>query len=396
MLKKISFLIILIVGMIIGKAQEVDINNEIKKKVISGLVDVNNNNLVEGESLLHYFAIDGNKEMTEFLIKHGADVNLKNFTEGRTPLMYAVYNKNNEVAKILLQNGADANIAENNGTTALMHASSSGNLKGVKLLIDDHADVNVKNDDDVTALLFAARADHSDIIKTLLNAGANINATDYNLCNALHFSLIYNNSKMAAYLIKKGIDIYQEDRNGVSAFMIILVTRNYDVLKKIRKVIVIGEADKKNIMNCITDSVYMMKIMIDYIKLDIEAVKSVEHLKEIIQILTGAGLDVNEVGADGKTMLMGACEQGDLRSVKYFMKMNANTNPVDEKNFSCIHYAVMGGNLDIVEKLLENHVDINLRGGEELITPLDIAKQKGNEKMVNLLVSRGAIKGDLN
>ena len=127
MIKKLTFIIILILGLI---ACSQNFYNERLMKAIE------NNDI---------------KQVSSILKKQKADINHISEVEGFnnfTPLIFASDKGNYEIVKLLIDNRADINAKDNNGHIALIEAVDSGNYeKIVKLLVENGADIDAKDND---------------------------------------------------------------------------------------------------------------------------------------------------------------------------------------------------------------------------------------------------------
>jgi ankyrin repeat protein len=84
---------------------------------------VNRNGL--GESMLHWYAIEGGPEVIERIIGLGFDVNTTN-TFGRTPLFECVLIDRWEVAELLLTHGARTDIRDQNDEDVFAYLDEGG------------------------------------------------------------------------------------------------------------------------------------------------------------------------------------------------------------------------------------------------------------------------------
>ncbi len=133
------------------------------------------------------------------------------------------------------------------------------------------------------------------------------------------------------------------------------------------------------------------------------------------------GADVNQLDTDGTTLLFAVVYSDKPEFVESLLKAGANPNVTDKKGLTPLVYAVRMGNKRIASLLIENKADIqtpcqgksplawaiardhneiaqslilakaNLETRDsEGMTPLVSAIRKGNQPIVDLLVSRGA------
>ncbi|KAJ5055220.1 ankyrin repeat-containing domain protein, partial [Bipolaris maydis] len=112
--------------------------------------------------------------------------------------------------------------------------------------------------------------------------------------------------------------------------------------------------------------------------------------EEIINILLGAGADVDFVSSDGNpTALHAACRNGRYDIVKILLDRNTNVNSLSPEYGTALYAAV--GSLDnrIVELLLDHNAEVNITGGPHR-RALNLAAFSGNLDAVRILIERGA------
>lgn len=83
--------------------------------------------------------------------------------------------------------------------------------------------------------------------------------------------------------------------------------------------------------------------------------------------------------------------RADYQAVAKVLAMGADPTAVDSSRCSSVYAAVKGGNIRIVEKLLQLGASANLADGGAGLTPLCIAACAGRSDIVKLLLDHGAI-----
>jgi ankyrin repeat protein len=130
----------------------------------------------DGSTALSWAAHWDDLETAELLIQAGANVNAAD-DYGHTPLSLACANKNAAMVEKLLKAGANPNAALRSGETVLMTAADRGSLDVVRLLLAYGADVNAKETEEgQTALMWALAARHSEVARLLTEHGADVHA----------------------------------------------------------------------------------------------------------------------------------------------------------------------------------------------------------------------------
>ena len=103
-----------------------------------------------------------------------------------------------------------------------------------------------------------------------------------------------------------------------------------------------------------------------------------EDLDKLKEILVGSPSLIEENTTDGIPLPFIAAKTGNLDMVKYIVEYSrASMNTKDLKFRSILHYGVMSGNLEVVKYLVEKVGMSPKEGDYDLITPFDIAKEKG-------------------
>jgi len=97
---------------------------------------------------------------------------------------------------------------------------------------------------------------------------------------------------------------------------------------------------------------------------------SVKGYTDIVEILLKSGADVHLQNDAGKTALMLACYAGTLDAVKMLRQYGARYTDFDRGGSAPIHWAVDGGNKRLVEWIIKDGADPNMRDLNSGWTPL--------------------------
>lgn len=135
------------------------------------------NQIVAGQSLLHWACSTGSQEISLALISFGADANMAGL-EGETPLMVAAYSGDVVVVAALLRAGAKVNLASESGETPIMFAAKNGSPDVVRLLLASGAEPSAIDQQGRNALHYAVlEGDNAEALRILLDAHANFHAS---------------------------------------------------------------------------------------------------------------------------------------------------------------------------------------------------------------------------
>ena len=132
----------------------------------------------DGMTALHWAAMKNDGELAQMLVYAGANVKATTRLGSNTPLVLAARNGNAPVVQVLLKAGADAKAATSTGTTPLMLAAASGSTEAETALLAAGSDLEAKESSmQQTPLMFAAAFSRVEVMKALVAAGANVKAT---------------------------------------------------------------------------------------------------------------------------------------------------------------------------------------------------------------------------
>ena len=137
----------------------------------------------EGDTPLHFAAINGLLEATQILLERNADVNSQT-NHGSTPLLLASELGHPDVVRLLLDHNADLYLRDSDGDTPLHCAALGGQLEVALLLLKLNVEVNSRNVKGLTPLHLASRGSwftkkgSAVVVRLLLDSGANVQARD--------------------------------------------------------------------------------------------------------------------------------------------------------------------------------------------------------------------------
>ncbi len=305
------------------------------------------------------FAIDEKIEMTQFFLEHGATIDAKSFVTAT-----GFRNRNNlELVKVLLASGVDINGKDNNGKTALQSASVrkfgstlDENLEMVKLLLENGADPNIKDLEGNTALITIAAEnwqEDANTVDLLLKYGANPSIKNNEGLTALDVARQNNNSKIIALLESQPVESQPVETQVVEN----------EIVESQPSLI------PTDIIQSILESNY-------------------NGVEQAIK----KGINVNTRTRFGLTPLMLASILGDAEIVNLLLENKADPNTFDEGGYSFMIYKNKG--VAITKESLKQYLE-NEKMDKGIIfstnSPLRIASGIGEEKIVKLLLRKGAL-----
>jgi len=111
---------------------------------------------------------------------------------------------------------------------------------------------------------------------------------------------------------------------------------------------------------------------------------------EIAKFLLEHGAEVDAVDQQGQTALYFAAERGHLELARMLVAKGADVNRKAKKNWPPLYAATTSNSLEVAKFLIENGAQVNIKTETGLHSPLLIAAHNNNPQMVRLLLDAGA------
>jgi len=357
----------------------------------------------DGATPMFLATLNGSAAMIDTLLKAGADLNAPVLSRGETALMMASRTGKLDAVKTLIARGAKVNTTENlRGTTALMWAAEQGHAAVIKFLLDSGADVNARSSivrplkrnglgfardgkpsepmGGLTALLFAAREGSLDTVRVLVAAGANLSQASADGSSPLVVAVQNGHYDIGRFLLEHGADPNGANDKGWTPLYIAVANRN--ALNT-----AVPPPSKEGALDFI-------KLLLDR---GADPNARIKVRAEVHQANTSLWL--KEAGA---TPLLRAALCGDLTVVRLLVDHGADPRIGTFDSTTPLMVAAGVGwaegftfqysedeTVELVKFLLDKGAGIN-DANQDGITALHGAAYKGANKIVQLLVDRGA------
>ena len=326
----------------------------------------------DGDTGLHKAVFPGfSEKVLQALVSHNANVNATS-QENQTAVLLACAYGQDSKTRVLLDAGADPNIANTHGNTCLHYAADDDCPKDVLQAIIAHgADVNAQNQMNQTALLLACEKGDTDIITILLNAGADPNIADMHGNTCLHHAVNrYCSKDLLQALINQNADVNATNQTNQTALLLACEQGNRDVMNT------------------------LLGAGADFSIADMDGNTCFEHIAfndchhEMLQAIIDQGADVNVTNQHNQTLLVLACEQGNIEIIKILLNAGADPNITDTEGNTCLHHAADDFcPKEILQAIIDQGADVNVTNQRNQTALLKACANAANVKISILLVA---------
>lgn len=226
------------------------------------------------------------------------------------------------------------------GWTCLHYAAARGDTRVVEKMIENGADINSRTTRGETPLLLAAKHGALDTVGYLIRHGAGLKARDgLNGFTALHWAAKRYHPAVVRRLLDAGAQVDARNQRGQTPLW--------------------------------------------------QAARQRWHgNSEVAHILVGADADIAAAANQGNTPLLMAARAGHTPVVGYLLTQGADIGHRNASGETALYRAVTGGHVDTARVLLARGADPNAIVNGRV--PLQLALQRGDMQMANLLHANGA------
>lgn len=334
----------------------------------------------ENGTALHSAAAHGRTRITELLLHHGAKVGIRDYDRGDTPLARAVRGGHPETAALLIDHNA-LKIDDQEESIKLLHiAAMQGSQQLAKLLLATGVDVNAKSRKGVTALDVATQGYQRNLAFFLLEQGATIQ-TPHTVV------FLGNKKKLQEFFTRNGNKSLRDTRKRTPIFYAAQKDTALYLLSQ-GAAIDIKDQRGKTPLYYLTRYGYReaARLLIRAgARIDqdmaLEAVR--KGRTEILELFlqTGFTPDPNDA-----SYLIGAVAFRQPRMITYLLDKGMNIDAVAKNDYTPIQLAVLFKIPNITALLISRGADLHRTHAQNGWTLMHTAAYRGNQTIVELLL----------
>eukprot|EP01086_Lenisia_limosa_P005587 TRINITY_DN2267_c0_g1_i1.p1 TRINITY_DN2267_c0_g1~~TRINITY_DN2267_c0_g1_i1.p1 ORF type:complete len:630 (-),score=123.28 TRINITY_DN2267_c0_g1_i1:24-1913(-) len=305
-------------------------------------------------------SFNSNFEVMELFLEKGARINGTG-SKGNTPLFLAALVQDLEKIKFLVSKGARIEATSKNDQFEMFVLI--GNTEIVSYLINS----SIVSDDELSRGIVTSISNNNlDMLKCLISFIPSVNDLLYNGAPALFSACKLGRMEIMKYLIERGADPSIQSEKGWLPYEAAAVS---------------GQAEVAHYMLINNLSCVVKKDQLE-MALRSGSLDSVKHILEGVKLNTPILL--------GRTPLHTAAEYGTVEMIEYLLNEGADIHARDtQEHFAPIHFACFQKEPAVLECLLSRGASKDTQNGNDM-TPLDMAVEKGNLRIVSVLLQSGA------
>ena len=352
-----------------------------------------------GESLLHYASDTGSTLLVKALEEYNINSSLDH--DGLSPVHYAAWSGSTSVLGYIISHyNLNANDPDYIGLTPLVYSCLSGSINSVQYLINNHnSDPNITDNNGMTPLHHSCHNGHIDITQYLIEVQhCDINKTDNEGCTLVHHAAWSGNFDLVQYLItEQGLSPTAVDKNGRTVLHYASLSLNLPLVKKIITIYQLDphQADSNGLLSihygAHSGDILLLELYVKTYKCNVSVTdndgwnivhySSSQHHSHFIKHIVNQYPELRTVHV--------LVEKGHLNVLKFLIDNNyCDPNVTDHQDRTPLHVAVVADQFEILEYLLESKskacINVQDNDGD---TPLHLACDRGQQKMVSLLSS---------
>ncbi len=333
----------------------------------------------EGRTALMIACRRGLVDLAYVLLRAEAALDLQD-KQGRTALSMATSSKASEAVEALLEVGAASAIADASGRTPLMIATDGADVRVVQTLLQAQPNPDAQDQEGRTALMIAASRGAAECVRALLAEGASTELLTTTGKSALDHAIAMGDTETALLL-------------GVGKEL--LAAADLGQLDRVRALLDAGidvdfcNPDGRTALMAATEGSHAEVVRYLVEKGAAQTLRDANGQTALDHAISGKNVEILRLlGADKEVFR--AAEAGEPDRITACMAAGVSAEYQDELGRTAITIAIQGGQMEVLQALLEGGGAVNARIGEDGVTALEMACEQGWVDAVRLLLSAGA------
>ncbi|XP_042879492.1 transient receptor potential cation channel subfamily A member 1-like [Penaeus japonicus] len=343
----------------------------------------------QGRTALHLAAELDHEMCAQILLDTYTRPPTQRCNNGYLPIHVAARNSSVGVVRHLIK-WAEERACEREMTTlpdldgnAPLHQAVQGRaIKVVEQFLKVGALISTQQLDLSTPVHLACSQGALDVVKLMFSlqpqeAARVLMATDAQGMTPLHCAAMFNHFELVAFILEQGAAIDATDRKGRSPLLLAAAHGGWltiDVLLSHGADLTLRDMNGRNLVHVV--------------------IMNGESVCKLLALIKSKLLSLlNERDAKGWSPLHYASKGGQLCSLLFLLSLGACVRVRDQLNENPLHFAAKLGRYNTVKKLLESEDGFFIlnQWNNEGKTALHLASQAGHTRVVQLLLSRGAL-----
>ena len=356
--------------------------------------DINTTN-IKGWNVLHYAAESGNLEVFKYFIQNGCDFTSKT-KRNKNSLHIAGKGGHLNLCKILLEKFYfDIHTTDDDGYNVLHYAAESGNLELFYYIREYWSNVYRKTKDNPNSL-------HNMVQKRNVKLNYKFGTYTQNDFKKNVLQYVPINSCSNVFQNESNSHFHNQTKNGRN-YLHIAASNGYWLISKalletFNFEIHMRDSHGHTFLHCAAESgnLELFKYFVERgcnvfsktndSKNSLHLAAASGHLKICVTLLQNYNFDIYATDDDGWTALHCAAKSGDLKLFQYFIEKGSDIYSKTKDSKSSLHVAAENKHFKICRDLLENHsFDIHARDDHGM-NALHCAAKGGDLELLNFLI----------
>ncbi|XP_075248814.1 transient receptor potential cation channel subfamily A member 1-like isoform X2 [Convolutriloba macropyga] len=360
-----------------------------------------------GRTALHYASEIDAVEVAKLLLDNGGYPCIA-CNSGYSSVHVSVLNGSRRVLNAIIEHCSNfgytkemvMNFCDKNLSTPLHVAVSNGDVESVKMCLEFGSKIDGRMEDDSTSIHLAAALGHDKILRHVIEVSKGedvecvFNSQDFQGLTPLHSAAMFNQIEAVKVLVENGSPVNTQDTQGNSPLMLAIIRGSEEVVQYLKDVSDLNLRDKegRNMVHlAMLHSTKTNSEIFTFIKNSLSDPHS--NMKDMEKHPSNM---LQEKDRYGCTAVHYAVLGGRLKSLGWLLNLECPDSMVQSKsnlNEFPLHYAARLGRYNACVNLLATRAGmqmLNSRNNRDR-TPVMLAASNGYNKVVKLLISRGAL-----